>query len=120
MTAAMIGDDTLVPPTLNQPDSPLYGVVSYTETPVAGSATAETSPTACRPQPVPALACPDGRAKKPEQPLPAPSQAVSVRVVPFQFSVVPPTAVTVDAVAGKETPYPLSPVLAVIATPGWL
>src|SRR5947209_4109376 len=51
MTAAMIGDETLVPPTLNQPGWPLNGVVSYTATPVAGSATADTSAIACRPQP---------------------------------------------------------------------
>ena len=51
-----------------------------------------------------AFAWPAGRAKKLEQPLPAPLHAVSVRVVPFQFRVVPPTDVTVAAVAGKATP----------------
>jgi len=32
---------------------------------------------------------------------------------------VPPTAVTSSEAAGYETPKPLSPELAVIATPGW-
>jgi hypothetical protein len=33
---------------------------------------------------------------------------------------VPPTATTWLDAAGKDTPYPLSPVLAVIAMFGWL
>ena len=40
---AHIGEDALVPPTLNQPCWPWYRVVSYTDTPEAGSASSETS-----------------------------------------------------------------------------
>ncbi len=38
----------------------------------------------------------------------------------LRVSVVPPTAVTYLDAAGYWTPYPLSPVETVIATPGWL
>ena len=47
--APMIGEATLVPPNTVQPPEPY---VSYTATPVAGSATAETSATVRREQPV--------------------------------------------------------------------
>src|SRR6266568_2492526 len=42
----MIGADALVPPKTSQPLDPWYRVVSYTETPVCGSATADTSASA--------------------------------------------------------------------------
>src|ERR1041385_4961659 len=45
-TEAMIGDATLVPPKTSHPLTPWYERLSYTATPVLGSATAETSATA--------------------------------------------------------------------------
>src|SRR5215510_11923100 len=76
-TPAMIGAEALVPPTTNQPDWLLNGVESKTATPVLGSATAETSATARRRQPVLALAWPEIWVWNREQPLPAPLHAVS-------------------------------------------
>src|SRR5256885_3696147 len=134
-TLAMIGEDALVPPTCAQPSRPwarpseismsqselvpqlLY--VSYTPTPVFGSATAETSATVRRAQPE--SCCQAGFVSFDEHPEPAPDQAVSVqpRELLAFFSDVPPTAVTVLAEAGQITPKPESPELAVIATPGW-
>src|SRR5215207_8894827 len=88
-TPAMIGADALVPPTTHQPERPWYEVVSYTETPVFGSATAETSASARPAQPVPAVAAPDSATFSVEQPLPAPLHAVSVQPrVPPVVSVV--------------------------------
>src|SRR5262249_54160270 len=58
-TPAMSGAETLVPPTTNHPDWLLNGVESKTATPVLGSATAETSATARRRQPVPTFAWPE-------------------------------------------------------------
>jgi hypothetical protein len=56
-----------------------------------------------------------------EQPLPLSLHADSVkpRADEVRVSVVPPTAVTHFEEAGYETPYPLSPADAVIATPRW-
>ena len=51
-TEAMIGEDALVPPKTSQPEKPWNGALSKTATPVLGSATAETSATARRGQPV--------------------------------------------------------------------
>src|SRR5262245_38586239 len=95
-TPAMIGDEALVPPTTNQPDWFWNGVESKTATPVLGSATAETSATARRRQPVLAFAWPEIWAWKREQPLPAPLHTVSLqpRLLEAVVSVVPPTAVT--------------------------
>src|SRR4051794_41313119 len=107
----MIGDDALVPPTCTQPSAPdanprasrksqnpllpqlLY--VSYTATPVFGSATADTSATVRAAQD--ASCCHAGLAvSRAEQPEPAPDQAVSVqpRALVAVLSEVPPTAVT--------------------------
>jgi len=109
----MIGAEALVPPTVNHmsPNS--------TATPVFGSATAETSATVRRAQPV--SVCHAGVGSKALQPLPAPLHADSVRPRAFAAVVsdVPPTTVTRGEAAGYETPNPSSPELAVIATPGW-
>src|SRR5262245_36772330 len=66
--------------------------------------------------------CQAGFAIQPEQPEPAPRQAVSVQpraaVVDF-LRVVPPTAMTLDSAAGQlASRKPLSPLDAVTATPG--
>src|SRR3954452_19327412 len=111
----MIGEEALVPPTVTHmpPNSTL--------TPVLGSATADTSATVRRAQPVSVWY--DGFASKALQPLPAPSHADSLqpRAVPAaRVRDVPPTAVRNGDAAGYETPKPLSPELAVIAMPGWL
>jgi hypothetical protein len=114
--AAMIGEATLVPPKIYQ--APLY----VTHTPVDGSATAETSATVRREQPL--SACQVGLEEKALQPLPAPLHTVSVAlrvpVFPDCCKLVPPTAVTYGEEAGYSTPYPASPELAVMATPGRL
>jgi hypothetical protein len=89
---------------------------------VFGSATADTSASARRAHPVDTV-CQVGFVSKAEQPEPAPLHARSVHprvVVAARLSEVPPTAVTYREVAGYAAPVPLSPVLAVIATPGWL
>src|SRR5882724_636654 len=116
----MIGDETLVPPNTSQPDRPPDAVLSNTATPVFGSATALTSAIVRRAQPL--SVCQDCFATKAEQPLPAPLHAVSVqpRVLLALVRLVPPTAVTNRDAAGNCGPKPLSPELAVIATPGWL
>jgi hypothetical protein len=90
-----------------------------TATPVFGSATAETSATVRRAQPV--SVCHAGFGSNALQPLPAPLHADSIQPRAFAAVVsdVPPTAVTSGEAAGYETPNPLSPELAVIATPGW-
>src|SRR5215813_8619957 len=124
----MIGDATLVPPNTSHPLPPWAVKLSNTETPVLGSATAETSAVA-RPGQTPAtlglLACQVGRGSKALQPLPAPLQAVSDHPRALAGSLlgvrlVPPTAVTYWEAAGYRTPNPPSPELAVIAMPGWL
>src|SRR3954470_1377324 len=116
----MTGAATLVPPNTSQPPPPCPRKVSYTETPVFGSATAETSATVRRAQPV--SVCQAGLATKALQPLPAPLQAVSVqpRALLARTRCVPPTAVTKREAAGNSTPKPLSPELTVMAMPGWL
>ena len=97
-------------------------MLSNTATPVAGSATADTSATARRLHPVPADACPVSRAFSDEQPEPAPLHALSLqpREPDALRSEVPPTAVTKCDEAGYSTPKPPSPELTVIAMPGWL
>src|SRR3954451_21874510 len=126
----MMGEATEVPPKVSQPEWPWYAYESYTATPVAGSATAETSATARRLHTAVMAGTADchvGRASRAEQPDPAPSVAVvdqtdSVhpRVEASCVRRVPPTAVTKREAAGYSTRYPASPELAVIATPGWL
>src|SRR5690348_7895193 len=114
----MSGAATLVPPKTIQPEAcRLTG--PKTDTPVAGSATAETSATVRLAQP--GSDCQVGLAKTVLQPLPAPDQAVSVqpRVVGLSTRCVPPTAVTFGDDAGYWTPKPESPELTVMATPGW-
>ena len=56
-----------------------------------------------------------------EQPLPPSAQADSVhpRGESSEVSVVPPTATTLGLEAGQLVTLPMSPVLAVTATPGW-
>src|SRR5215469_11179126 len=121
----MIGDAALVPPNTFQP--PAWE--SYVATPVAGSATAETSATVRLEQPV--SSCQDGLGSYAEQPEPAPAMPLGVTVPHHTDSVqprellalvrvVPPTAVTYCEAAGYSTPYPASPELTVMATPGWL
>jgi hypothetical protein len=103
-----------VPPTVN------HICVNRTATPVFGSATADTSATVRRAQPV--SVCHAGLVSKALHPLPAPLHALSLqpRAVPgARVSDVPPTAVTKRDAAGYETPKPASPELAVIAMPGW-
>src|SRR2546423_692602 len=103
----MTGAATLVPPKTFQPVSPK---VSYTPTPVFGSATAETSATARRLQPVLTF-CQEAVGSNAEQPDPAPLHAVSdqPRLLPAVVSEVPPTAVRNCDAAGYSTPKPLSP-----------
>src|SRR5690348_14008469 len=112
-TPAMIGAATLVPPKMYHP-------LSYTATPVAGSATAATSAIERRLHP--ASCCHAGLAIYALQPLPAPLHAVSdqPRALPSRRSVVPPTAVTKRDAAGNCGPNPASPLLAVIIARGWL
>src|SRR5215472_8839156 len=125
-TEAMTGAPTLVPPTINQPLLPWNETLSNTETPVPGSASAETSATARAPHTLTTFrlaACQLGCASKALQPLPAPLQAVSdqPRATAGSFvRVVPPTAVTNGEAAGYWTPKPPSPELAVMAMVGWL
>src|SRR5262245_7636688 len=113
-----MGEEALVPPYTVQPLAPK---VWNTATPVAGSATADTSASARREQLV-VTVCQLALASKLEQPEPAPFHAVSVqpRLLLAVRSEVPPTAVTNWEVAGNSEPVPLSPELTVIATPGWL
>src|SRR5690242_21881125 len=97
----MIGELALVPPTVPQPLKQVPSscctalqLLSYTDTPVFGSATALTSATV-RFAHAP-LGSHDCRASCVEQPLPAPLHADSVkpRELLARVSVVPPTAVT--------------------------
>src|ERR1700722_18811893 len=105
--AASIGEEALVPPTSFHP--PLPFEVSYTATPVAGSASAATSLSIRREQPVrPSAVCQDGCGSTEEQPDPVPSEPAEVfhtdSVQPRAFeavlSLVPPTATTFGEVAG--------------------
>ena len=90
-TLAMIGELRLVPPTTSHPSKPN---VSYTASPVCGSATAATSATVRRSQS--RSFCQPGLWMYAEQPLVEPAHAVSVqpRALPSRTSVVPPTEVT--------------------------
>src|SRR5690242_10952669 len=106
----MSGADTLVPPNTSQADWVPRPLGPNTATPVLGSATAETSATVRRAQPV--SFCQVGFAYTALHPLPAPLQAVSVKpraVAVLRVKVVPPTAVTFGEAAGNSTPKPLSP-----------
>src|ERR1019366_629922 len=89
--------------------------------PVFGSATADTSASARLLHPGVILVWNEGFPTLMEQPLPVPLHAVSVhpRALVAVVREVPPTAVTYLPVAGYDAPKLLSPVLAVIATPGW-
>src|SRR5437899_5436901 len=110
--AAMIGDDTLVPPTTVHPPC------TYTATPVAGSATAEMSDAVRIGQCV--SFCQAGLAMYPEQPDPVPFHAVSAqpRALPALRRLVPPTAMTPASDAGQlASMNPASPLEAVTATP---
>jgi hypothetical protein len=92
----------------------------YTDTPVAGSAIAETSASS-RIEHDESLASHAGFATVLLHPLPAPDQAASAqpRVEAERVSDVPPTATTPLYVAGGHAPpaNPLSPLDAVIKTP---
>ena len=124
---AMIGDEALVPPKTCQP--PIGALLSNTDTPVAGSATADTSPIMRFLQMV--SCCHAGLATVTEQPLFVPSVAlvfhtdsVKPRAFDARFSAVPPTAVTLWNAAGicgpERLPSPLklwSPLLATYCTP---
>jgi hypothetical protein len=75
------------------------------------------------------LLCQGGLAMYALQPLPAACIRVAVgphavsahpRVELDLTSDVPPVATTWEAVAGNDAPYPLSPVAAIMKTPGWL
>src|SRR5437762_13694449 len=103
-TLAMMGAEALVPPKTSQPDRPCVRVVSYTATPVFGSATADTSATARLPHPVTAGFCALRIALSVEQPEPAPLHAASVqpRLFDARVSDVPPTAVTERDDAGHS------------------
>src|SRR5580693_1794681 len=101
-TEAMIGDDTLVPPTSRKPS---WSKVSKTATPVLGSATADTSLSVRILQPV--SVCQEGLASSAEQPDPVPSVldvlhtlSVQPRALLACFSEVPPTEVTNCEAAG--------------------
>jgi hypothetical protein len=89
-------------------------------TPVAGSATALTSPTVRREQP--RSFCQEGLGNTLEQPLPVPLQTVSLqpRALDERTRRVPPTAVTYCEEAGNDSPKPESPEAAVSTWPGWL
>src|ERR1035437_5577748 len=99
--AAMIGAETLVPPSTYQ--LPL----SATATPVFGSATADTSAWV-RKVPQAPVGCHDGFVSYAEQPPPVPPrsfpQADSVQpAAMLPARLVPPTAVTSGAAAGAAT-----------------
>src|SRR5215469_4450287 len=105
--AASIGEEALVPPTSFHPPLPLE--VSYTATPVAGSASAATSLSIRLEQPDrPSAVCQDGCGSKAEHPDPVPSLPGVVfhtdSVQPREFyavvSAVPPTETTFGEVAG--------------------
>src|SRR5487761_1719483 len=94
----MTGVATLVPPTTTQPPAPL----SYSATPVFGSATADTSVVIRFAQP--GSCCQAGLGSYSEQPDPPPVQAVSAQprvVLESRVSEVPPTEVTYGDDAGQ-------------------
>src|SRR5581483_3585924 len=88
-------------------------------TPVLGSATADTSAIVLPEQPV--SVCQRGLGSD-EHPDPAFVQAISSqpRALAAGSRDVPPTPTTSVYAAGYWTPYPLSPLEAVMTTPGWL
>src|ERR1035437_387660 len=98
----MIGAAALVPPMPTR-QSPFQKPL----TPVAGSATAETSD-CVRCDPHPESSCQAGLASK-EQPLPGPPKAlpqadsVQPRALESLLRLVPPTAITYDEAAGYAT-----------------
>src|SRR5579871_6038668 len=105
--AATIGEEALVPPTSFHPPLPL--VVSYTATPVLGSASAATSLSIRLEQPDrPSAVCQDGWGSTVEQPDPVPSlpgvvfhtDSVQPRAFDAVLSRVPPTETTFGEVAG--------------------
>jgi hypothetical protein len=95
---AMMGDDALVPPTMNHP--PPLASLQYTATPVLGSPIAATSASMRLAQL--ASVCQLGLAISELQPLPPSLQALSAqpRVDVELVSDVPPTATTPAEVAG--------------------
>src|SRR3954447_8563989 len=105
----MTGAAALVPPYTAQPEPP---VVWYTATPLAGSATAETSAIARFGQVVAGITdCQLGLAIVLEQPDPVPWPGPLFHTVSVQprdesslVSVVPPIAVVAEELAGYETP----------------
>src|SRR6266567_3492363 len=126
----MIGVDALVPPTSTAPGT---WKVSYTSTPVFGSASAAASFCVLVWQPLvkwTSTRCQDGLASKTEQPEAVPflgllalvPQTDSVHPRPLLAcrSAVPPTDVTNCRSAGKLGPKPRSPDAKLITWPGWL
>jgi hypothetical protein len=93
--AAIRGEDRLVPPYWDHVEAVLL-LGAYTDKPVCGSATAETSAEARLLHPVPKAAAAGSAALTLEHPDPEPDQAVSPhpRALVFLTSDVPPTAVT--------------------------
>src|SRR4051794_11869912 len=99
------GAEALVPPKIIQPeDDRVTG--PQTTTPVFGCATAEMSPSMRPPQASVTPFCQVGLGWPRPQPLPAPSQTVSVkpRVPPPTTRWVPPTAMAPGALAGHCAP----------------
>src|SRR5690349_15753470 len=106
----MIGAEALVPPNTFQP-GPLLVNVSYTATPVTGSATADTSATLRPAQPASvwnlgfgmSLAQPEPvapHANKPSEPVQLEFHTDSCQPAAVRVRVVPPTAVTCAEDAG--------------------
>src|ERR1700733_5690853 len=105
--AASIGEEALVPPTSFHPPLPLE--VSYTATPVFGSASAATSLSIRLAQPDRwSAVCQDGCGSKAEQPDPVPSEPGAVfhtdslqpRELGAVLRLVPPTETTLGEAAG--------------------
>src|SRR5437016_2109233 len=96
------GADTLVPPNTSQADPELTG--PYTATPLAGDASAATSPIVRRAQRL--SICHVGFSNTLLQPLPAPFQTASLqpRLLLSVWRYVPPTAITFGMSAGACTP----------------
>src|SRR6266404_542408 len=99
------GEETLVPPKTNQPLNPWHEVLSYTETPVLGSASNEKS--GAERCVVSALAMPTcqlGIDSYLLGPPPLPLQPVSLLKVPLElsFTLVPPAETT----KGETLGYP--------------
>src|SRR5712691_10879183 len=91
--AAHIGDDALVPPTVNHPSWPEYRTLSYTDTPELGSASSDTSGVARLPlQSTEPVDCELLAASYALHPPPELLQPVSLLKTPLEkCSVVPPT-----------------------------